>query len=124
MGESLGFDSQTAYEKRLQALTDGGFALWDVIGEFVRPGSLDSAFVETRPNDFEGFFAKYPSIKRVAFNGKKAMQVFDRRVRVSLPCDWKVETVYLPSTSPANASWSYRRLLEEWQPWLLSNQRS
>lgn len=118
LGECLNFDYQMSYQQRLEALIAQGFALWDVIGAFVRPGSLDSSFVEMKANNFQEFFDSHPSIGRVAFNGKKAKEVFERQVRPDLDLQRNLEYVYLPSTSPANATWSYERLLGIWQPWL------
>ena len=42
MGELFGFDASMPYRSRLVALRRSGVALWDVLAQCVRPGSLDS----------------------------------------------------------------------------------
>jgi G:T/U-mismatch repair DNA glycosylase len=54
------------------------------------------------PNDFPAFFAKYPGISHVYFNGSKAETAFRRHALPLLPTTQHVSTC-LPSTSPANA---------------------
>ncbi|MEZ5919473.1 MAG: hypothetical protein R3D66_06100 [Alphaproteobacteria bacterium] len=80
----------------------------------VRPGSLDSAISDEVPNDFAAFFKTHPHINALFFNGQKARQTFKKHVAPSL--DINTLPLYtLPSTSPANASWSFERKLESWQ---------
>ncbi|MDX1557183.1 MAG: DNA-deoxyinosine glycosylase, partial [Xanthomonadales bacterium] len=87
-----------------------------VIASCRRRGSLDSAIAPDSivPNDFAVFFAAHPQITSVCFNGAKAEEVFRRRVQPALE-NVQLHFVRLPSTSPANASWSYERKLAAWR---------
>jgi TDG/mug DNA glycosylase family protein len=116
LGRVLGFDAAAPYERRLDALRAARIALWDVLHSCRRRGSLDSSIErETQvPNDFAAFFAMHRRIDRVLFNGAKAEDVFRRHVlRVGIGAS--LQCVRLPSTSPANASWSFERKLGAWR---------
>jgi hypoxanthine-DNA glycosylase len=117
MGELLGFDPQADYATRTAALTAAGVALWDVVGNCVRPGSLDTAIDNDSivANDFAIFFEHQPRIARVCFNGRKAESAWRRHVQPQLPATRKLEYRLLPSTSPAHAGMSYRRKLRAWR---------
>jgi hypothetical protein len=52
-------------------------------------------------NDFPSFFAEYPAITQVFFNGAMAEHAFRRRVLPAMPDDRHV-FARLPSTSPAD----------------------
>jgi len=114
MGDLYGAGPQLDYASRLAVLNDNRVALWDVIQACIRPGSLDSAIVEAglETNDFGGFFERHPLIGHVCFNGRKAADLFRRRVQPDLAvrCQYHV----LPSTSPANAGKDYAAKLEAW----------
>lgn len=100
-GALFGFDANAPYENRLAALRSHGVALWDVLHRCRRQGSSDS-HIDLKSlvlNNFEGFFADYPGIARVYFNGEKAAALFPRLVRVDRPIHFQ----RLPSTSPARA---------------------
>lgn len=102
------------YPARADLLHAHKIALWDVLRECVRPGSLDSAITDTTPNDFTSFFAAHPRITHVFFNGKAARDLFNRWVLPTISGRPLVFTA-LPSTSPANASWSFARKRAAWQ---------
>jgi len=100
MGSLLGFAPDAPYPQRTAALMAAGHAVWDVLAFCRRTGSLDSA-VERESmvvNDFETFFATWPTIRRVYFTGGAA-QINYRRLAFAPP---EVEYVRLPSTSPAH----------------------
>ena len=85
--------------------------------EWSRQGSLDSAIVPSSivVNDFPAFFTAHPDIRFVAFNGTMASELYRRRVLPELPLSVAaLDSQRLPSTSPANASYSYARKLELW----------
>jgi hypoxanthine-DNA glycosylase len=115
IGRRLGFDPSAPYADRSVALLDSGIALWDVIGACRRHGSLDAAIeaASIRINPIAELLAAQPSIHRVATNGTLAARLFDRHVASLLTRP--VEVLRLPSTSPANASWSLDRKRAAWQ---------
>lgn len=116
MGKMYGAAPELPYEERLRILQSHGVAIWDVLKECDRVSALDSDIVEATivANDFAGFFARHPNIRRVYFNGAKAEQAFRKYVLPELAID-NIRLQRLPSTSPANASIPLARKLEEWR---------
>ena len=114
MASIYDFDLELPYEQRCKKLTNNKVALWDVMQNCERPGSLDSAIVNESiiPNDFSAFLKMYKNIELICFNGQKAAQTFKTKVSKVLELD--IETVTLPSTSPAHASMSFEDKLEVW----------
>jgi hypoxanthine-DNA glycosylase len=97
------------YAERLAAAQAHGLGLWDVYAACRREGSLDSAIEAAVPNDLAALAARLPLLAAIAHNGGESARA--RRVTESLG-----RPVYrLPSTSPANASWSFERKLEAWR---------
>jgi hypoxanthine-DNA glycosylase len=94
IGEEL---AGLAYEQRLARITARGIALWDVVGEARRHGSLDGAIRNATANRLVEFVATHPRLKAVAFNGKTA----SRLGRAALAGIGSVELIDLPSSSPA-----------------------
>jgi hypoxanthine-DNA glycosylase len=120
MGELVGAAPQLAYAARIARLKASGIALWDVLESCAREGSLD-AHIEAAslvPNDFAGFFRRHPRIARVCFNGAAAEAMFLRHVMPLLRADQPalaLQTLRLPSTSPAHAAMSYEKKLAAWR---------
>jgi hypoxanthine-DNA glycosylase len=116
------FDVDGDYAKRCSLLTASKIALWDVLHSSVRPGSMDAdiRFDSARANDFPGFFAAHGSLRLVAFNGRKAQQLYARLVAPTGVADG-LRHVLLPSTSPAYASLPYPDKLAAWRRALLEN---
>ena len=100
------------YEERLEMIRRGGMALWDVCHSCRRVGSLDSNILDEVPNDIVGLLDSHPSIQTVVFNGTPAHRLFKRHIGLKILEGRKV--LVMPSTSPANASWSYERKLAAW----------
>ena len=115
MGELVGADPVLPYPERCKRLSDSGIAVWDVLSFCERPGSLDSSIRNdtAQANDFAEFFARHPGIGLVLFNGAKAESSFMKLAAITLPPG--VDTLRLPSTSPANASQRPRDKLEAWR---------
>lgn len=115
MGALIALDPASDYVHRVNALNSAGIALWDVLHSCKREGSLDANIDKATqtPNDFQGFFAHHSSITHVFFNGSAAEQIYCRMVLPVLKVQ-PVEYLRLPSTSPANASFSFERKLEAW----------
>jgi hypoxanthine-DNA glycosylase len=97
-----------AYADRLQAMVDQGLGLWDVYASCRRQGSLDSAIRDAVPNDLPGLAARLPQLQAFAHNGGESA----RAMRVTGALGRPVHR--LPSSSPANASWSFDRKLAAW----------
>ncbi|MBT8040693.1 MAG: DNA-deoxyinosine glycosylase [Xanthomonadales bacterium] len=106
------------YEDRVHRMTARGIAVWDVLRDCVRPGSLDSNIDEKTAvaNDFSAFFDVHPGIRRIFFNGAKAESVYHKRILPSLPANWNaLARQRLPSTSPAHAGMSLDQKRAAWR---------
>ncbi|WP_312166824.1 DNA-deoxyinosine glycosylase [Phenylobacterium sp.] len=97
------------YAERLEALLAAGVGLWDVVGSAVRPGSLDTAIRDHRPNALPQLCARLPALRAVAFNGGKAAalgaRILAERTDLAL--------IALPSSSPAHTI-GFERKLAAW----------
>ena len=115
MGDLLGAGPSLPYRERLERISAAGIALWDVIADCEREGSLDADIVgaSVRVNDFAGFFSAHPAIRRVYFNGAAAESNFRRHVLPGL-AGRNVTLTRLPSTSPAHAAQAYAEKLAAW----------
>lgn len=100
------------YEKRIAWLLAQRVGLWDVYAACTRDGSLDAAIRNAILNDFAALAARGPQIVAVAHNGGESFR-HARRVLAAFPRP--LESHRLPSTSPANASWSFERKLAAWR---------
>ena len=98
-----------AYEARLAAVRAHGLGIWDVYASCERVGSLDSAIEHARLNDLAGLAARAPRLAAIAHNGGESA----RSMRITRALGLPVHR--LPSTSPANASWSFERKLAAWR---------
>ena len=102
------------YQDRCEGLRNARLALWDVLRASVRPGSLDADIQRetASANDFDQFLAAHANIELIAFNGKKAEQLF----RTMVPTEQfeHIRLLGLPSTSPAYAAMSFNGKLDLW----------
>jgi len=118
MQEVFALQEGLTYKQRTQQLTRQKIALWDVLKHCERESSLDADIVEesTVPNDLKTFFRKHPKLERVLFNGQTAQSAFEKHVRSSLPAPYyKLDSLLMPSTSPANTSLRFAEKLERWR---------
>lgn len=104
------------YPARCAWLLDRGLGLWDVYAACEREGSLDSAIRAAEVNDFARLRQVCSRLCAVAHNGGESFRHAARvqqalGVAAGLPA---IESVRLPSTSPANASWSFARKRAAW----------
>ena len=79
----------------------------------------DISLSEATPNNFRAFFVEHGSVRLIAFNGRKAEQLFGRFVAPLGIAD-EVPRVVLPSTSPAYASLSFSGKVAAWRNALVS----
>lgn len=118
MGLLCGVDAGAPYPQRLRALRASGIALWDVIGQCRRQGSLDAAIVRGSevPNPIADLIDRLPHLRLVACNGAAAHRAFQRFIVPTLRQPLSAPVLALPSTSPANAAASLPALHQAWQP--------
>jgi hypoxanthine-DNA glycosylase len=97
------------YAQRIAQAQRHGLAIWDVYATCRREGSLDSAIEDAQPNDLAGLVARLPQLAAIAHNGGESARSMVVTRSLGLPVH------RLPSTSPANASWSFERKLAAWR---------
>ncbi len=97
------------YRERLREALQHGLGIWDVYAHCRREGSLDSAIQDAEFNDLAGLKRLAPQLQAVAHNGGESARAmrFTRTLGV--------QVLRLPSTSPANAAWSFERKLAAWR---------
>lgn len=117
MSQIVGAREGADYAERVKCLRAAGFALWDVLHDCQRPGSLDSNIRRDseQANDLASLFDEHSSIKLIAFNGAAAKQIFMRHCKHVLRQFPYIEWVQLPSTSPAHAAMSREDKLQAWR---------
>jgi hypoxanthine-DNA glycosylase len=118
MGELFGAGRELPYARRTALLMERGIALWDVVQDARRPGSLDASieFATARHNDISTLVLAQPSLQVIAFNGATAARLFTRHVAPALGS--RLATLALralPSTSPAHAGLSREDKLAAWR---------
>jgi len=97
------------YAHRLAEMQARGLGLWDVYASCRRRGSLDTAITDAEWNDFESLRQRAPGLRAVAHNGAESARASRHLQALGF------EVHRLPSTSPANASWSFDRKLAAWR---------
>jgi len=103
----------TVEEKRAFLLAHG-VAVWDVIKSCDIVGSSDSSIKNVVPNDLREILNN-ADIQQIYVNGKTAEQYYKKYIEKEVGR----KATCLPSTSPANASWSVEKLVAEWRQILI-----
>jgi len=97
------------YAERLAQVRRHGLGIWDVYASCHREGSLDSAIEGAAANDLASLVAGLPALRAIAHNGGESARAMKwTRTLVG-------EVARLPSSSPANASWSLARKVQAWR---------
>ena len=98
-----------SYQKNSEWLLSKQLGVWDVYAACERKGSLDSNIRNAVINDFSALPKLCPVLEAIAHNGAESFRHAKHTGVLGLP-------VYrLPSTSPANAAWSFERKLAVWR---------
>ena len=92
------------FQEKKACLLANRLGLWDSLQLCLREGSLDSAITDEQPNDFNTLLAEQPAFK------------FFKKYHA--PLLLRTEYYILPSTSPANASYSLDDKIRIWAPYL------
>lgn len=102
-------DTPATIEEKSDFLHANHIALWDVIASCDITGSSDSSIKNVFANDLTEILEN-ADIRQSFVNGKTAEKYYNKYIRDTIGR----KAVCLPSTSPANASWSVDRLVEAW----------
>ena len=97
-------------QDRRQFLIRNRIAAWDVIASCRIKGSSDASISDVTVNDLRPIL-EASSIRQIYVNGKTAEKMYKTYTE---PMTGRA-CICLPSTSPANAAWSYERLVEAWR---------
>ena len=97
------------YAERVQNMRAQGVGLWDVYAACEREGSLDTAIQAGELNDLAWLAGQCPHLQAVAHNGGESFKHAKHSAALGVPVH------KLPSTSAANASWSFERKKQAWQ---------
>ncbi len=104
----------TDFEEKIALLRENNIAVWDVLQDCERQGSLDSKIKNHMENDIPKLLKDHPQISRILFNGKESHRYFVRAFGV---IDG-IEYFTMPSTSPAYTL-KFEEKLKIWQKALL-----
>ena len=96
-------------EAKIDFLRRHKIALFDVVKSCEIVGSSDSSLSVKEVND-RGKLIENTDIEKILLNGKKAFEIFQKYIKID-----KVKYFYIPSSSPANASFSLDRLVFEYR---------
>ena len=102
-------DVPQSQEEKISLLLRNHVALWDVIESCEITGSSDTSIRNVVPNDITKI-TQHCRIHGIYGNGATTEKLYNRYVRDKTG----MEIVRLPSTSPANATFSLERLIEYW----------
>ena len=92
-------------ESKKKFLQKHKIALFDVISSCEITGSSDSSIKNIVPNDINEIL-KNSNITKIFVNGKMAFNLYNKHIKDKIG----QESIYLPSTSPANATFSLEKL--------------
>lgn len=98
-----------SYARRLREVSARGLGIWDVYAACEREGSLDASIRDAQPNALGELVAGLPALQGIAHNGGESARSMRLTRALAARC-WR-----LPSSSPANASWSFQRKLAAWR---------
>ena len=96
--------------QKIELLLRSGIAVWDVVAECDITGSSDASIRNVVPTDINRILDA-ADIVQIYANGAKAAQLYHKYLE---PMTGRPARK-LPSTSPANAAYSFERLKEEWR---------
>ncbi|MBQ9647345.1 MAG: DNA-deoxyinosine glycosylase [Oscillospiraceae bacterium] len=104
---------QTVEEKKALVL-HSRLALWDTIASCEIAGSSDASITNVVANDLRPILAG-ADIRAIFCNGGTSYKWYNKLLRGPLGR----EASLLPSTSPANAQWTFERLTNAWSAAIL-----
>lgn len=107
---------ETISEKK-SFLLKNKIALWDVIASCDIEGSSDSSIKNVTVNDLN-VILNNSKVDKIFTNGKKSNALYNKFTYPKTG----IKAICLPSTSPANAAWSFERLTNEWRKYIMESE--
>ena len=98
-------------QERHDFLIHHHLALWDVLSSCDINGASDASIKNAVPNDFTKILTS-SKITKVFCTGKTAYNLWNKFCAKNYEAQFNLTTECLPSTSPANAAWTFERLME------------
>ena len=95
-------------EDKTKLILNNNLAIYDVIKSCEIQGSSDSSIKNVEINDIN-YIINNSSIEKIIFNGNKAYELYNKYETNKFS-----NTKVLPSTSPANARYSFEKLYNVW----------
>lgn len=105
-----GSECPVTVEEKKKLLLENGIAVWDTVASCEITGSSDSSIKNAVPNDLS-VIMNGTDIKKIYCNGTISHNLYRRYIEKQTG----MTAEKLPSTSPANASWSLERLIDAWK---------
>ena len=99
----------SSYQIHSEWLLSKKLGVWDVYASCEREGSLDSNIRQAVLNNFSTLKTLCPNLQAIAHNGGESFKHAKHTQNLGVP------VFRLPSTSPANASWSFERKVAVWR---------
>ena len=110
----LGEETPGSIPEKTEMLLRRRVALWDVVGRCAIAGSSDASIGDVTANDLSPIL-RTADIRASFCNGAAAFAYYEKLCRAPLGRG----AVNLPSTSPANARWTFTWLVEAWSAAIL-----
>ena len=100
-------------KEKQKLILDNNLAIYDVIKSCDIEASSDSSIKNVEINDINSII-KNSKIEKVIFNGKKSYEIYNKYAK-----DKFDNICVLPSTSPANAKFTFDKLYKIWKDELI-----
>lgn len=104
-------DIGTEINSKKRFLLKNNIALWDSLKSCEIKGSSDASITNVEINDIQEI-VNNSKVSKIIFNGKASYNLFVKNTDIDKYSNLKI--CVLPSTSPANAAYSFDKLFEIW----------
>lgn len=102
-------DVPTTIPEKKHLILSNHLALWDSIASCEITGSSDASIRNAKANDISLILRNCP-IQTIICNGRKSYELYKKYIEEQTGRT----AICLPSTSPANASWTMDKLIDAW----------
>ncbi|MEA4921101.1 MAG: DNA-deoxyinosine glycosylase [Clostridiaceae bacterium] len=104
-----GKERPASIEDKKDIILQSGLALWDTIEQCDIEGASDASIRNVEPRDITWLIER-TNIEAVFCNGGKSYEIYTKHQYPKTG----IAAIKFPSTSPANAAFSFERLTQEW----------